>query len=219
ADTGTAQIQSGNHHAVAKNIKLHKNDKFLNKSIKTHKKAVKPSKAVKKIKKSQNITSQKRNKVGHAKFYAAAGSYKKIKLHYSANTGSINSLASSITSGSGSQYNKGTKVFNWVRDNVRYRFYYNTRYGADGTLKNRAGNCADQAHLVVALARSSGLNARYVHAKAHFTSGHVYGHVWAQIEANGQWYTADTTSKRNSFGVARNWNSAKIEGVYNNLPI
>ncbi|HML05174.1 MAG TPA: hypothetical protein VK426_05330, partial [Methanobacterium sp.] len=47
ADTGTAQIQSGNHHAVAKNIKLHKNDKFLNKSIKTHKKAVKPSKAVK----------------------------------------------------------------------------------------------------------------------------------------------------------------------------
>ena len=136
----------------------------------------------------------------------------------SANSASINSLAHSLSRGTHSQYQKGAKVFNWVRDHLSYSFYYNTRYGANGALKYRTGNCADQAHLVVALARSSGLQARYVAAKAHFRSGHWIGHVWAQIKANGRWYTADPTSNRNSFGVVRNWNSARIKGIYNNLP-
>ena len=136
----------------------------------------------------------------------------------SANSGSIKALAHSLSRGTHSQYQKGARVFNWVRDHLSYKFYYNTRYGANGALKYRTGNCADQAHLVVALARSSGLHARYVAAKAHFRSGHWYGHVWAQIKANGKWYTADPTSNRNSFGVVRNWNAAHIKGIYSNLP-
>lgn len=147
----------------------------------------------------------------------ATGSYKKARMSYSANSGSITALASSLTRGTNSQYAKGTNIFNWVKTNVHYKFYRNTKYGADGTLRYRSGNCADQAHLVVALARSAGLPARYVHAKAHFRSGHWYGHYWAQINANGKWYTADTTSHFNSFGVARNWNYAKIEGISNEI--
>jgi hypothetical protein len=172
---------------------------------------------------AKKVTAKK-HKTGHkytsnsSKHYAAAGSYKKVKRSTSANTSSINALAHSLTKGTGSQYKKGNKVFSWVRDHLSYKFYYNTRYGANGALKYRTGNCADQAHLVVALARSSGLQARYVHGNAHFTSGHVYGHVWAQVKANGKWYTADPTSNRNSFGAARNWNSAKVKGIYNNLP-
>jgi hypothetical protein len=150
--------------------------------------------------------------------YAAAGSTKTVKKSTTANTSSVKALASSLTKGVSSQYQKGTKIFNWVRDHISYSFYYNTKYGASGTLKYRKGNCADQAHLVVALARSAGLQARYVHVKAKFTSGHVYGHVYAQIKANGKWYTADPTSSRNSFGVARNWTSATIKGIYNTLP-
>ncbi|MGZ7108545.1 MAG: transglutaminase-like domain-containing protein, partial [Methanobacterium sp.] len=56
-----------------------------------------------------------------------------------------------------------------------YSFYYDTRYGALGTLNNRAGNCCDQTHLVVALSRAAGLPARYVHGDCTFASGNRYG--------------------------------------------
>ena len=170
----------------------------------------------------------------HGKWYRHHGKVHKYKRSYNyrhhgkaqryhgrysnANSSSIKALAHSLTRGTSSQYQKGAKVFNWVRDHLSYSFYYNTKYGANGALKYRTGNCADQAHLVVALARSSGLQSRYVAAKAHFRSGHWIGHVWAQVKANGRWYTADPTSNRNSFGVVRNWNGAHIKGIYNNLP-
>ena len=188
ADTGAAYAQYGHHNTVHKHV--HKHVKYYKYS--THKK----------------------NKHSHSKFYAKHGSYKHVK---SSNSASVNALAHSLTKDTSSQYTKGARVFNWVKHNVRYKFYYNTKYGASGTLKYRTGNCADQAHLVVDLARSAGLPARYVHAKAHFRSGLVYGHYWAKIRANGKWYTADTTSKMNSFGVARNWNSARIVGISNNI--
>ncbi|HEX3013255.1 MAG TPA: transglutaminase-like domain-containing protein [Methanobacterium sp.] len=155
----------------------------------------------------------------HGKWYRHHGKTHRYHGHYSnANSSSVKALAHSLSKGTHSQYQKGAKVFNWVRDHLSYSFYYNTRYGATGALKYRTGNCADQAHLVVALARSSGLQARYVAAKAHFRSGHWIGHVWAQVKANGRWYTADPTSNRNSFGVARNWHGAHVKGIYNNLP-
>jgi transglutaminase-like putative cysteine protease len=237
ANVGTAQTHIGNSHIVQKNMKIHvKHLKIVNKSTKMQKRVVKKLKTVKKTNSSKNTTTQNVNikssatssnkyKVykhykytSNSKYFYAAGSKKVIRNSYrSANTSSINTLASSLTSGVSSQYQKGTNVFNWVRDHISYSFYSGTRYGASGTLTYRKGNCADQAHLVVSLARSSGLPARYVHAKAHFTSGHVYGHVWAQICANGKWYIADPTSNRNSFGVARNWNSARIEGISNEI--
>lgn len=188
AHVGTAPTQYGHHYTVHKHVYKH---------VKYYK-----------------HSTHKWNKYGHSKFYARHGSYKHVT---SSNSASINALASSLTRGKTSQYAKGASVFNWVKNNVRYKFYYNTKYGANGTLRYRVGNCADKAHLVVALARSAGLPARYVHAQAHFRSGHVYGHYWAQIKANGRWYTADTTSRMNSFGVARNWNSARIVGISNNI--
>lgn len=110
-----------------------------------------------------------------------------------------------------SPYETGTNIFNWVRDNIDYSFYYRTKYGAANTLTKRLGNCVDQAHLVVALARTSGLPARYVRGTCKFViSGHVYSHVWAQIWIKGRgWVTADTTSYLNSFGVIRSWNPKK----------
>jgi hypothetical protein len=206
--------------SVAKKVKSKKHNQKV--TTKKYTKKLITKKHAKKAT-AKKVTTKK-HKTGYkytsnsSKQYAAAGSYKKVKRSTSANTSSIKALAHSLTKGTGSQYKKGTKVFNWVRDHLSYKFYYNTRYGANGALKYRTGNCADQAHLVVALARSSGLQARYVHGKAHFRSGHWYGHVWAQVKANGKWYTADPTSNRNSFGVARNWNAAKVKGIYKNLP-
>ena len=120
---------------------------------------------------------------------------------------------------SGNNYDKATKIFNWVRDNINYSYYYDTRYGALGTLNGRNANCCDHSHLLVALLRAAGLPARYVHGDCTFKSGNRYGHVWAQVYVNDRWYNADAISSRNSFGVINNWNinTATIKGYYREL--
>ena len=136
------------------------------------------------------------------------------------NTSSVSALAKSLSAGCTTDLQKATKIYNWVRDNINYAFYYNTKYGANGTLKNRLGNCCDTANLLVALSRDAGIQARYVHGSCKFSSGNWYGHVWAQVYVNGKWVNADATSSRNSLGVIKNWNTAtyKLEGIYNTLP-
>jgi hypothetical protein len=142
----------------------------------------------------------------------------------SANSQSTNpqivALAKSITKGSTSQYTSAVKIFNWVRDNINYSFYYNTQKGALGTLNSRSANCADTSHLMVALMRAAGIPARYEHGNCKFSSGNWYGHVWAQVYVNGKWYYADGTSYRNSLGVIKNWDTSTftLEGVYRSLP-
>ena len=156
----------------------------------------------------------------HGKWYKYHGKVHKYKRSYSrhssANSSSIKSLASSLTRGTSSQYQKGAKIFKWVRDNLRYSFYYNTKLGATGALKYRKGNCADTSHLVVALARSAGLQAKYAHGKVRFSSGKVYGHVWTLIKANGRWYTADASNNRNSFGSMKG-KVVRLQGIHNSL--
>jgi len=136
------------------------------------------------------------------------------------NTSSVSALAASLKAGSSTQYETAVKIFNWVRDHISYSFYYNTKYGASGTLKNRLGNCCDTAHLMVALARAAGIQARYMHGTCKFSSGTWYGHVWAQLYVNGKWLNADGTSYRNSLGVIKNWNTATytLHGIYQTLP-
>ncbi len=133
---------------------------------------------------------------------------------------SIKALAAKITSGKTTTYSKAAAIFNWVRDNIGYSFYYNTKKGAVGTLNAKTGNCVDTAHLVIALSRAAGLPARYVHGKCQFTSGNWYGHVWAQIWVDGKWYTADATSSKNSLGVIKNWKTSNytLKGTYASLP-
>ena len=132
----------------------------------------------------------------------------------------IQALAKSITSGKTSTYDKAAAIFNWVRDNIGYSFYYNTKYGAVGTLNAKTGNCVDTAHLLIALERAAGIPARYEHVYAKFSSGNWYGHVIAQVWVNGKWYNADATSSSNTFGVINSWNTATATyyGTYATLP-
>jgi hypothetical protein len=53
----------------------------------------------------------------------------------------------------------------WVRDEVRLDAYPGVLRGPEGTLLARAGNAWDQALLTAALLRTSGLQARVVHAE------------------------------------------------------
>jgi transglutaminase-like putative cysteine protease len=132
----------------------------------------------------------------------------------------IKALAYSLTNGVSSTYDKGVKIFNWVRDNLAYSFYYNTKYGAVNTYLNKQGNCVDHSHLLIALARAAEIPARYMHGTCTFTSGNVYGHVWAQLYINGKWYDADAISSKNSLGSINNWNKNTVimKGTYSELP-
>ena len=139
----------------------------------------------------------------------------------------IKALAASITKGTTSTYDKAVKIFNWVRDHISYEnpMYYNTKYGAVGILKSRKGNCCDTSHLLVALSRTIGIPARYVHGNCFFyRKGGYEGHVWAQVWINGKWYTADAISYRNTFGTIKNWNTktARVSGgnygIFQSLP-
>lgn len=133
------------------------------------------------------------------------------------NNSQIQALAASITSGKTSSYAKAEALFNWVRDNIEYSFYYNTKNGAVGTLNAKTGNCVDTSHLLIALCRAVGIPARYQHGTCKFTSG-TYGHVWAQIWVNGVWYNADATSSRNYFGEVNSWTLTTLKGTYASLP-
>ena len=134
------------------------------------------------------------------------------------NNAKIKKLVAKLTKNCKSDKEKATKIFNYVRDTVSYSFYYDTRYGAVGTLNAKTGNCVDHSHLLVAMYRTAGLPARYVHGTCTFNSG-TFGHVWTQVLIGDTWIVSDATSARNSFGKVVNWNSNSysLHGFYSSL--
>jgi hypothetical protein len=132
------------------------------------------------------------------------------------NNDQIKELVAKLTKDCKSDKEKANAIFKYVRDTISYSFYYDTKYGAVGTLKAKTGNCVDHSHLLVAMYRTAGLAARYVHGKCTFTSGSTYGHVWTQVLIGDTWTVADATSSRNSLGNVANWNtnSYKLHGYY-----
>ena len=131
----------------------------------------------------------------------------------------IKSLVDSLTSGLTNDMDKANAIFTYVRDTLSYSFYYDTKYGAVGALTAKKGNCVDHTHLLVAMFRTAGLAARYVHGKCTFTSGGTYGHVWAQVLIGDTWVAADATSSKNSLGKISNWNTKSFtyKGTYSSL--
>jgi uncharacterized repeat protein (TIGR01451 family) len=133
----------------------------------------------------------------------------------------IKTLAKSLAIGTKSKFDRAVNIFNWVRDYVDYSYYYGTRYGASGTLKLLKGNCVDLSHLIVALARASGLPVRYKYGTCFFLKGqHWISHVWTNIYVKGRWYAADASNNINEFGVVKSWNTSnyKLNGIYTTLP-
>ena len=139
---------------------------------------------------------------------------------------SVADKAKSLVVGLNSTWDIANALFTFVRDKIQYgsygtgAMYYNTVYGAEGTLTKGYGNCCDQSQLLVAMARSVGLTARFATGYCHFSSGLNVGHVWVQIQIDGKWVVADTTSSRNSLGVIKNWNTNSYtdRGTYDVLP-
>ncbi|WP_276956974.1 Ig-like domain-containing protein [Methanobrevibacter woesei] len=146
--------------------------------------------------------------------------YKGATTNCQVNDPAIQSLAQSLTEGITGELEKATAIYNYVRDNIKYASYWDTAYGAKGTLDRKIGNCCDQAHLLSALLRAAGFATRYVHGVCSFTSGSTYGHVWVQVLIGDTWVVADPTSSRNSLGDVNNWNNYgyTLNGYYATLP-
>ena len=128
-------------------------------------------------------------------------------------------LAAKLTEDLTNPADKARAIFNYVRDEIPYSYYYDTYYGAVGTLHAGKGNCVDQVHLSIALYRASGLPARYVHGDCDF-GDEITGHVWSQVLIGDTWIVSDTINRRNSFGEVVNWNNYNYElnGYYASLP-
>ncbi|PKL45076.1 MAG: hypothetical protein CVV41_03015 [Candidatus Riflebacteria bacterium HGW-Riflebacteria-1] len=122
----------------------------------------------------------------------------------------IVSLAKSLKGGS--TYETMQKIFYYVRNKVSYRFYYNSSKGALGTLSSKAGNCCDQAHLLIALLRAAGIPAKYGHGTCRFSSG-TYGHVFAYAYVNGKWLLVDPVSRSNQINKP-SWRAVSTPKTY-----
>ena len=98
-------------------------------------------------------------------------------------------------------------IYHFVQFEIAYEAYANTKKGALKTLNARKGNCADQAHLLVALFRAAGIPARYVHG---------IGHYWTQCYVNNRYYDCDPTHKtKHIFGKrANDGKNARIQYLY-----
>lgn len=95
---------------------------------------------------------------------------------------------------------KATAIFNYARDEWKWEDYYNTKKGAEGTITAKGGNCCDLSNAVVAMARISGIPARYFHAQCHYSSGYI-GHVISQMFIDGEWVMADASNDSNKLGT------------------
>ncbi|MBQ2652237.1 MAG: hypothetical protein IJF83_01650 [Methanobrevibacter sp.] len=165
---------------------------------------------VKSLSSSSSTSSlNSKNTITNLELYLAASTNCQV------NNTKIKQLVTKLTKGLTSDRAKAIAIYNYVRDAVSYSFYYDTRYGAVGTLNAKTGNCVDHSHLLVAMYRTAGLPARYVHGTCTFTSG-TYGHVWTQVLIGDTWIVSDATSARNSFGNVVNWNanSYSLKGYY-----
>ena len=125
--------------------------------------------------------------------------------------------ALSLTDANKSDKENLKAIYEWENHNVGWVDYRSTQRGALKTMQRRGGNCCDNAHLMIALARSVGIKARYVHAKKQ--SGKKYGHVWGEYYVNNGWFTVDTgtSSTTKYWGSHCNYGSNAISR-YEKLP-
>ena len=149
------------------------------------------------------------------KAYLKSSSYCKV------GSPAIKALVKSLTKGLTNKIDKAKAIFNYVRDNLDYSYYYNSKYGAAKTLKLKKGNCVDHSHLLVAMYRTAGFQARYVHGVCHFIkSGDTTGHVWTQVKIGKTWVCGDAISYSNSLGKIKNWDTKnyRVYAKYSSLP-
>ncbi len=98
-------------------------------------------------------------------------------------------------------------LYHFVRDNIRYQDYSNTRKGAVRTLQEGCGNCCDQAHLLVGLFRTAKIPAFYAHGDNH----------WWAVACIDRQYHCDPTNRKHSFGNPQHGNKHRNPTLHASL--
>ena len=117
-------------------------------------------------------------------------------------TSGMAQFASSQTSSSSGQLQAAAILTDWVSKNVQYSMaFWGRDAPAQDVYSGREAVCVGYTHLLLALARSIGLESRYV-------SGYVFSddwqeHAWAEFNIGGQWVSADPTFREFAFLDAR----------------
>ena len=169
--------------------------------------------------KSINVELSKFRNGINEKNAASSSAYLRSSSNCPVGNAKIKSLVNSLTSGLTDNIDKAKAIFNYVRDNVVYSYYYDTKKGAIGALNSKSANCVDQAHLLISMYRTAGLQARYVHGTCLFSDG-TFGHVWTQVLLGNTWVVGDPINYNNDLGKITNWNNnnVRINGKYSSLP-
>lgn len=126
-------------------------------------------------------------------------------------TEELTELADNITGETGSDREKAEKLFQWVRDNIRYESHelgLNTGYEPnwpENTLEYRFGDCKDQATLLAALAKAVNVTAYpAVLARDGYEKTqpnlYVFPHAVTAFKLDGETVFADPTCSHCPFG-------------------
>ncbi|MGQ9609739.1 MAG: transglutaminase-like domain-containing protein [bacterium] len=106
------------------------------------------------------------------------------------------------------------KIFNWVRDEIKYGFdFWNVK--ASETLRKKMGMCANKTNLQVAMLRSAGIPAGYMvlrikkEAIKVIANEEIYEksldaivHVYCCVLIDGEWISADASVDRELYEAA-----------------
>ncbi len=81
----------------------------------------------------------------------------------------------------------------WVYNNVQYDLAYKDRLlPANEVFQVRKGVCNEFSHLLIAMARSVGIPARF--SAGYVYSGEIWAaHAWTEVAIDGKWYPFDPT--------------------------
>jgi hypothetical protein len=111
----------------------------------------------------------------------------------------LRNQADEITAGADTPEEKALKIFDYVRDNVRFSLAY-SRSRASQILERGYGECGNKTNAQVALLRAVGIPARFHWVQArtvvlhHLIADFVYNrmppvasHFWCECYLNGKW--------------------------------
>jgi transglutaminase-like putative cysteine protease len=114
----------------------------------------------------------------------------------------------------GGDVHSAVRIFDWVRDEVKYSFdFWNVK--ASETMRKMSGMCANKANLQIAMLRAAGIPAGYgllrirkeairtiANDEIYSKSSDVIIHVYCRVLLNGQWISADATVDRELYEAA-----------------
>lgn len=118
----------------------------------------------------------------------------------------------------GSDMDKAQWIFDWVQNHVVYNgsTVGSSKYSFEALTSTSGGNSCDHARFIYAFCKFAGLNVKFHKAYNQFPSGN-FTHVWTDIEVDGAWLPADTTSKENTLGKTTYSHIINDYGTYDML--